>query len=222
MHALSTHGAVLSGPVALLGFTCWNAHRTSSSLVLSLWKSSSSADTLFKISWICLCFCKKSWQSKWLKNWFSSLTSPALFTEAIFCVLPFTYKSTHQLHTTPHSSHIYYIYVKLLPFLFYFIYTVPFLYELPLSVPFAHYSSLSFFWNRSFFLLMMPLILLIIKGLLWRNIFTVFCVIVHSIQQGMTITFFPTCPVGQVDEFYTCLSGKTSCPWEILKINYFD
>ena len=42
------------------------------------------------------------------------------------------------------------------------------------------------------------------------------------ICQGMTITFFPTCPVGQVDEFSTCLSGKTSCPCQILKINHFD
>ena len=41
-------------------------------------------------------------------------------------------------------------------------------------------------------------------------------------DQGMTITFFPTCPVGQVDEFSTCPSGKTSCPCQILKINYFD
>ena len=40
--------------------------------------------------------------------------------------------------------------------------------------------------------------------------------------QGMTITFFPTCPVGQVDEFSTCLSGKTSCPSQILKISHFD
>ena len=88
---LSTWGATLSGPVALLGFTCWNTHRTSSLFVLSLWKSSFSADALFKISWICLCFCEKSWQSKQLKNWFSSLTSPAVFTEAIFCVLPFTH-----------------------------------------------------------------------------------------------------------------------------------
>ena len=58
---------MLTGPVALLGFTCWNTRRTSSSFALSLWKSSSSADALFKISWICLCFCKKSWQSKRLK-----------------------------------------------------------------------------------------------------------------------------------------------------------
>ena len=40
--------------------------------------------------------------------------------------------------------------------------------------------------------------------------------------QGMTITFFPTCPVGQVDEFSTCPSGETSCPCQILKINCFD
>ena len=26
-------------------------------------------------------------------------------------------------------------------------------------------------------------------------------------HQGMTITFFPTCPVGQVDEFSACPSG---------------
>ena len=40
--------------------------------------------------------------------------------------------------------------------------------------------------------------------------------------QGMTVTFFPTCPVGQVDEFSTCPSGKTSCPCQVLKINHFD
>ena len=40
--------------------------------------------------------------------------------------------------------------------------------------------------------------------------------------QGMTRTFFPTCPVGQVDEFSTCPTGKTSCPCQILKINHFD
>ena len=40
--------------------------------------------------------------------------------------------------------------------------------------------------------------------------------------QGMTISFFPTCPVGQVDELSTCPSGKTSCPCQILKINHFD
>ena len=43
---------MLSEPVALLGFTCWNARRTSSSFVLSLWKSSSSAGALFKTSWM--------------------------------------------------------------------------------------------------------------------------------------------------------------------------
>ena len=95
---------MLSGPVALLGFACWNARQTLSSLVLNLWKSSSSANTLFKISWICLCFCIKLLQSKRLKNWFSSLTSPVVFTEAIFCVTVYIF--AHQLHTLPHSSHI--------------------------------------------------------------------------------------------------------------------
>ena len=46
--------------------------------------------------------------------------------------------------------------------------------------------------------------------------------VAHTECQGMTITFFPTCPVGQVDEFSTCPSGKTSCPCQILKINHFD
>ena len=114
---------MLSGPVALLGFTCWNARWTSSSYVLSLWKSFSSADDLFKISWICLCFCEKSWQSKRLKNWFSSLTSPALFTEVIFCVLPFTY-----------------LLINFIPLHTHFFASVS--------------SSLSFFRNASFFLLM--------------------------------------------------------------------
>ena len=41
-------------------------------------------------------------------------------------------------------------------------------------------------------------------------------------HQGMTITFFPTCPVGQVDESSACPSGKTSCPCQSLKISHFD
>ena len=91
VHVLSTRGAMLSGPLALLGFTSWNGRRTSSSLVWSLWKSSSAADALFKTLWIWLCFHEKSWQSKRLKNRFSWLASSAVFTENIFCVLPFTY-----------------------------------------------------------------------------------------------------------------------------------
>ena len=31
-------------------------------------------------------------------------------------------------------------------------------------------------------------------------------------MQGRTITFFPACLVGQVTEFSTCPSGKTTCP----------
>ena len=103
-HVLSTRRAMLSGPLALLGFTCWNARRTSSSLVWSLWKSSSAADALFKTTWIWLCFHEKSWQSKRLKNWFSSLASSAVLTEKIFCVT--IYIPTHQLHTTPLACHI--------------------------------------------------------------------------------------------------------------------
>ena len=39
---------------------------------------------------------------------------------------------------------------------------------------------------------------------------------------GYDNNFFPTCPIGQVDEFSTCLSGETSCPCQILKISHFD
>ena len=42
---------------------------------------------------------------------------------------------------------------------------------------------------------------------------------VHTHTPGCDNNFFPTCPVGQVDEFSTCPSGKTSCPCHILKIN---
>ena len=62
-HVLSIRGAMLSGPLALLVFTCWNARRTSSSLVWSLSKSSFTADDEFKTLWIWLCFREKSWQS---------------------------------------------------------------------------------------------------------------------------------------------------------------
>ena len=102
---LSTCGAMLSGPLALLGFTCWNSRRPSSSLVWSLWKSSSTADAPFKASWIWPWFREKSWQSKRLKNWFSSSASSAVFTEKYFlCVT--IYIPVHQLHTTPHASQI--------------------------------------------------------------------------------------------------------------------
>ena len=80
-HVLSTCGAMLSGPLALLGFMYWNSRRTSSSLVWSLWKSSSAADAPLKTSWICSYFREKSWQSKRLKNWFTSLAWSAVFTE---------------------------------------------------------------------------------------------------------------------------------------------
>ena len=102
-HVVSTRGAILSGPIDLLGFTCWNACQTSSSLVWSLSKSSSSADALLK-TWICPCPCEKSWQLKRLKNWISSLASAAAFTEEI----PFVtvYVPTHQPHITPHSGEL--------------------------------------------------------------------------------------------------------------------
>ena len=110
---------MLSGPVALLGFACWNARQTLSSLVLNLWKSSSSANTLFKISWICLCFCVKLLQLKQLKNWFSALTSPVVFTEVIFCVLPLTYLLINLYSSTLFSY--YYMWIKRL-FLFFILF----------------------------------------------------------------------------------------------------
>ena len=169
---------MVSGPVAFLGFTCWNVHWPSSSLVLSHWKSSSSADPVFKISWICLCFCEKSWWSKRLKNWFNSLTLRAVFTEMIFCVLPFTYLL---INFIPLHTLLILLYVKWL----FILYTVPLRISSFSSFCTDLYSSLSFFWNSSFFLLMMPLILLVILGLLLRNSFTVFCGIVHSTQKSI-------------------------------------
>ena len=76
----------------------------------------------------------KNRESKRLKNWFSSLTSPALFTEAIFCVT--FYISAHQLHTTPHSSHI--IIICEIPpppppFFFFFKYFFSFLFHLEMK-----------------------------------------------------------------------------------------
>ena len=44
----------------------------------------------------------------------------------------------------------------------------------------------------------------------------------HGQHTGYDNNFFLTCPVGQVDVFSTCPSGKTSCPCQILKINHFD
>ena len=45
---------------------------------------------------------------------------------------------------------------------------------------------------------------------------------VNQDKSGYDNNCFPTCPVGQVDEFSTCPSGKTSCPCQILKIKCFD
>ena len=181
---------MLSGPVAVLGFTClkyswcsviWASGcirihmlKRASNLVLVCiepLKVILRSRRSIQISWICLCFCEKSWQSKRLKNWFSSLTSPALFTKAIFCVLPFTYLL---INFIPLHTLLILLYVKLLLFK-YFLYC-SFCLRISSFSSFCTdlYSSLSFFWNASFFLLMMPLILLVIQGLLLGFCFTYF------------------------------------------------
>ena len=62
-----------------------------------------------------LFFGEKWWQSERLKNWFSSLTSPAVFTEAIFCVLPFTHLL---INFIPFHTLLILLYVKWLSILF--------------------------------------------------------------------------------------------------------
>ena len=124
---------MLSAPLAFLEFTCWNARPTSFSLVWNLWKSSSAADAPFKTTWIWLCFrekSEKSQQSKWLKNWFSSLASSAVFTE-IFCVLPFTYLL---INFIPLHTLLILLYVKWLSTFFYIL---PPPSEFLLSIPFV-------------------------------------------------------------------------------------
>ena len=65
-HVLSTHGAMLSGPLALLGFACWIAHQTSSSLVPSFKRHHPQQMPYLKTSWICRCFAKNC--DNW-NNW---------------------------------------------------------------------------------------------------------------------------------------------------------
>ena len=159
-----------SGPFTLLGFTHWNACWTSSSLVWSLWKSSSAADTHLKHG-SAYFFYEKSWQLKWLKNWFSSLAPSAVFTEESFCVLLFTYLLINHL---PIQTLLILLYVKWLSTFFLY---CSFSFWISSFSSFCTdlYSFLSFFWKASFFLFMILLILLVIQGLLFGNIFTVFC-----------------------------------------------
>ena len=106
-HALSTRGAMLSGPVALLGFTCLRY-----SWCNVIWASGFVGIHMLKRAPNLVLVCteplkvilprRRSIQNIMnvpmflrkivtVKTIFSPLTSPAVFTEVIFCVLPFTY-----------------------------------------------------------------------------------------------------------------------------------
>ena len=191
-HALSTRGAMLSGPLALLGFTCWNARRTSSSLVWSLWKSSSAADAPFKASLICLGF------------QFIGFIGSVRWENFL---LPFTYRLINfmPLHTL--------LILLLVKRLSTFCLHCSFSFRISSFSSFCTdlYSSLSFFWNASFFRFMILLIILVIQGLLFGNIFTVFCGIARSTEKS-------TYPHSDLVHWYHLLSQQihpNQCSLEI-------
>ena len=173
-HVLSAHCARLSGPVVLVGFTCWYACWNSSSLVRSLWKSSSWAYALFNVN--LLMFSQRSGdnQNDWRidsVNWLYQQCSLRRFS-VCDC-----YIFTHQLHTTPHSPH-----TIICEMTFYFLFICSFPFQISSFSSFCTdlHSSWLFFWNASFFLFVILLILLVIQCLLLGNICLCVCVCVWN------------------------------------------
>ena len=99
--------------------------------------------------------------------------------EIFLCVT--VYRTAHQRHTTPHAS---LIIVREMTFYFLFklLLLFPnFLFQFLLYRP---KFLLIILWNESFFLCVILLILLVIQGLLFGNIFTAFCGIARSTQNS--------------------------------------
>jgi len=131
--ALSTRGAVLFWLVALLGFTWWNARRTSSSLLLNIWSHPLSRRSFRNIMNLPM-FRRKIVRVKTIEELRYFIDSARIFDWGYFfvCCRLHIYSAT-SYNSTLFSS--YYNYMKWLST--FFLYR-SFCFRFPLSVPFAH------------------------------------------------------------------------------------